>query len=111
MPIRLLTLAALLLLLVPAAARATTVADVASALREDPVFNETDAERALSPGDADELRARIRASGAPIYLAILPERAIRGSGDSSPGALIEDLARQTGRHGIYGLVVGNEFRG
>ena len=70
---RLLALLGLLVLvLVPATARATTIADVASALRHDPVYNQADASRALSGGDLAELRQRIRDAGTPIFVVAKP---------------------------------------
>jgi hypothetical protein len=44
----------------------------AQALRQDPVFVDPSAERALSASDAVRLRDQIRASGQPIFVAILP---------------------------------------
>jgi hypothetical protein len=108
---RLLALLGLLLLALAPAAYATTVGDVASALREDPVFNEPDAQHALNADDVAELRSRIRGAGTPIFVAVLPARALSGSGDGDADALLQDIARKTGFQGSYALIVGDQFRG
>src|SRR5689334_8229113 len=95
----------LALVLVPAAAHATTIGDVASALRQDPVYNEDDAARHLSAGDAAELRQRIRDAGTPIFVAILPERAADENGGAAN--LVHEIAAKTGLSGAYAVVTDN----
>jgi hypothetical protein len=98
----------LALVLVPAAAHATTIGDVASALRQDPVYNEAGASRALSADDVAELRQRIRDAGTPIFVAILPETAAEHNGGVDN--LLHTIAEQTGLSGAYAVVTDREFR-
>src|ERR1700712_3297603 len=85
----------LALVLAPAAARATTIADVAAALRQDPVYNQAGASRALSADDLAELRQRIHSADPPIFVAVLPESAITNNGGNADD-LLQAIARQTG---------------
>lgn len=96
-------------LVAPASATARTSLDsVASALRQNPVYNDPAAENTLSPGQANDLRTQITNTGLPIYVAVLPESAATDTG--GPDALLQDLRNAVGRSGIYALVAGNSFR-
>ena len=99
----------LALVLAPAAAQATTVADVAAALRQDPVYNQAGASRALSADDLAELRRRIHDADTPIFVAVLPEAAIASNGGNADD-LLQAIARKTGLSGAYALVTDHEFR-
>lgn len=95
--------------LMVATARAATVGDVGAALRSDPVYVEPDAEAALTREQADALRSRIRdADAGPVYVAILPQRALEIAG-GSPDALLSRVRAQTGRNGTYVLVRGRHL--
>ena len=95
--------------LMPATAMARTSIDaVASALRSDPVYNDPSAENALTPGQADDLRGQIAATGLPIYIAVLPASAAAEAG--SPESLLTDLRNAVGRDGVYAVIAGNSFR-
>lgn len=62
----------------PTACRAQAMVDqdllerAASALRQDAVYVDPDAERAISPGAADQLEAAVGGGETPIFIAILP---------------------------------------
>src|SRR5688500_1560752 len=101
----------LLLLLAPSAAAQDSIVDgAAEALRSDPVYVHPDAEMALGPDEAEELRRRIEERGAgPMYVAILPGTARREAG-GSPDAVLRELAERLDRPGTYAAVVGSSFR-
>jgi hypothetical protein len=99
-------LAALLLTAAPATVEG--VEQAASALRSNPVYVDTDAERRLDAGEAGRIRDRIQQTGAgPMYVAILPRSATVG-GD--PAETLRQLVRAVGRNGTYAVVVGDSFR-
>ena len=86
------------------AAAASTIVEVADALRRDPVFVDPDAELAIGDDDADRLRDEIRGAGTPIFVAVVP-----GSlGDAQEVAI--ELRRESGLSGTYAVVAGNQFR-
>ncbi len=112
MIVALLVATALALAPSPAAAQtATTVLDEAvDALRDDPVYVDSAAERSLDERQAERLRERIRSSaGAPTYVAVLPDSARDAAGGDAGGALRE-LALGVGRPGVYAAVIGDSFR-
>ena len=97
------------LLAAPAIGQTTILDQAASRLRSDPVYVDPEADVA-DDVDADGLRQRIRASNAPIFVAVLPASAIdEGGGDA--GRLPSTLATRTGLTGTYGVVAGRSFRG
>jgi MYXO-CTERM domain-containing protein len=108
---RLLLLVVALALAFPAGASAGPIVDqAAQALASNPVYVHPDAERTLSPEDADRLRARIASSGAgPLYVAILPAAARNEAGGDAT-EVIPQLARALDRRGTYAVVVGGQFR-
>ena len=92
-----------------AAGPGSELADVAAALRADPVYVDPAAERTIDDAAADRVRTEIREAGSPIYLAVLPDStADRAGGD--PNEVARLLARDVGRPGTYGIVVGDSFR-
>jgi hypothetical protein len=90
-----------LALAAPAAAQ-SGVPGAATALREDPVYVDPDAELA-GQVDAAALRARI---DGPTFIAVLPASAIEGSA----GQTLLALREAVGEPGRYALAVGDEFR-
>ena len=103
-----LTSAALTLGLAPAASAAPDVTEAAAALRGgDPVFSDPSAENALSAAEVDQLSAQIVTTGVPVFLAVLPASA---AGGDSTEATLEALATEVGLGGVYGVVVGDQFR-
>ena len=100
----------LVLLGLPGAASASVdLDDVASSLRRNPVYVDTDAERALTDDEIDELRSVIRSADTPIYIAVLPaSTADLAGGDAAEVA--SQLADAVDRTGTFGVVVGDSFR-
>src|SRR5215213_6495051 len=97
------------LLLAPTASAQDAVGAAADALASDPVYVDPSAERALSAGEADRLRARIDERGAgPLYLAVLPGSAKREGGGSAQG-VAQAIAQRLGRPGTYAVVAGGSF--
>ena len=88
----LLTVLAVLLavLLAPSPASATTVNDVAAALRSNPVYVDPTVTEQV---DVGRLRAAVQAAGRPVYVAVLPERAAANGGRL---ALMQNLGRALG---------------
>jgi hypothetical protein len=106
------TLVALVVMVGLAAGTASASVDlgeVAGALRGDPVYVDTDAERALSQGEIDDLRSVIRSANTPIYIAVLPASAADLAGGDA-AEVASQLADAVGRPGTYGVVVGDRFR-
>ena len=106
------TLAALVVMVGLAAGTASASVDlgeVAGALRGDPVYVDTDAERALSEGEINDLRSAIRGANTPIYIAVLPVSAADLAGGDA-AEVAGQLADAVGRPGTYGVVVGDRFR-
>lgn len=88
-------------------AAATTVDDVVSALQSDPVYNDPEAENALTDAQAADLSDQIRSSGSSVFIAILPEAA---KGSQSTEDVVTYLQSNVGEPGVYAAVVGNQFR-
>jgi len=94
----------------PSAMRALASSDaVAASLRQSPVYNDPDAERALSPSDEVALLAEVQGAGTPVYVAVVPKSFIASAGGSADAAL-QSLARAVGQPGAYALVAGGTFR-
>lgn len=87
-----------------AAYAATAIADVATALRSDPVFVDPAAPTAISDSEADALRDQIAESGNPIYIAVLPDTG------TSADQTLRDIGSGVNQPGIYAVIVGNAFR-
>lgn len=101
---------AALLLLAPAA-RAASIDEIGASLRSgDPVYVEPGAEDTLSPADADQLRQQVRATGVPMYIAVLTTATAKEIGDGSPNGALKAVHDEVGLAGVYGLYAGNAFR-
>jgi hypothetical protein len=103
-----LLLGAVLLLLAAAGTAAAQggVGAAVSALKNDPVYVDPDAELA-DQVDAGALRARIKSAGAaPMFIAVLPADASSGSAGRTLIAMRQDV----GQNGTYALALGDEFR-
>jgi hypothetical protein len=109
--VRRISLIALVALVLAPSAHAGAVVDRAVAsLRNDPVYVDVRAERAIGDAAADRLRDRIsRADAGPVYVAILPTGAQSEAG-GDPGGVVDLLHRELGREGTYAVVVGHRFR-
>ena len=101
----------LLLLLVPAQARAGELIDGAVAgLRSDNVYVDPDADPKLTDARAEELRDRIAQQRAgPMYVVVAPEEIAREAG-GDPGQALREIAERSGRPGTYVIVAGRSIR-
>ncbi len=93
--------------LMVAPASATTIDDVVTSLQSDPVYNDPEAENALTDSEAQDLRDQIATSGSSVFIAILPE-AVKGG--QSTEDVVTYLRSNVGEPGSYAAVVGGEFR-
>ena len=78
-------------LLMTGTASATTINDVASALRSNPVYVD---QKATVQVDAGQIRDAIRSSGRHVYVAVLPQAASDSAGGAA--ALTTDIGRGLG---------------
>jgi hypothetical protein len=82
----------------------------ADSLALNPVYVDPDAERAISEGEANELREAIaREKAGPLYIAVLPAEAANEAG-GDPGAALREIAMAVGEPGTFAAVIGNSFR-
>jgi hypothetical protein len=109
--VRILLIGIAVLLLAASPARAQdALGHAADTLKLDPVYVDPEAERAISDGEADDLRAQISDDDAgPLYIAVLPGSATGESG-GSPDAALAEVARSVGEPGVYAAVIGDSFR-
>jgi hypothetical protein len=105
-------LATMVALLVAApAALATSVSDVAAALRSDPVYVDPQAsgQTSLTSAQADALRNEIASvNPGPMFVAILPQAAADANGGVN--SLLTKLQAAVGMNGTYALIAGKSFR-
>jgi hypothetical protein len=86
------------------------LAAAAESLRQDPVYVDPEAERAISERQADRLRGAIAREGAgPLYIAFLPAAAANEAG-GDPVAALRELAGAVDEPGTYAVVIGDAFR-
>jgi hypothetical protein len=102
----LLPLTAVLLLPAAPAFATTGPADVAQALRSDPVFVESDAE-AAGQVDKAKVRSQIQNANRPIYVAVLPQRAATLRGGAA--AVTDAISHQLGRATILVTLIGDQL--
>ncbi|WP_199563609.1 MULTISPECIES: hypothetical protein [unclassified Streptomyces] len=104
----LMALSALALFLAPAAAPATpgasTVEDVARALRQGPVYVDPAASDQLSPGQAAALGRKIQNADKPVLVAVLPDTAA-----FPKDSVLRTLRTETGITGVYAVRLGDAF--
>lgn len=91
------------------AARASDAVDAAAlALRGGvAVYSDPSAEMALSSDDLDSLNAQAIATNLPLFIAVLPDSAKAGG---TAEDVRDRLQEAVGMNGIYGVVVGKQFR-
>ncbi len=77
--------------------------DAVTALRDDPVFVDPDAEAALPAGDVADLRRRVEEAGTPIFVAVLPQSA------GEPRGVLQEVREGLGADGTYVVVVGDQL--
>ncbi|MFB7189315.1 hypothetical protein ACFCZT_29240 [Streptomyces sp. NPDC056230] len=88
----------------PGAARASTVNDVAQALRKGPVYVDPAAADQLSPGQAAALTKKIKDADKPVFVAVLPRT------PAFPAqTVLPTLRTDTGITGVYAVRLGNGF--
>ncbi|WP_405717908.1 hypothetical protein OG607_01940 [Streptomyces sp. NBC_01537] len=98
-------LAAVLALATAGAAHADTgIETAAKALRSSPVYVDPAVSGKLSDADARGLAQRIRDSGVPVYVAVLPDDPAYG-GDQ----VFDRLRAAVGRPGVYAVALGSRF--
>jgi hypothetical protein len=78
--------------------------DAATALRDDPVYVDPEAEAMLRARDEADLRQRVEAAGTPVFVAVLPHAA--GEADD----VLQDVHDAVGVPGTYVVVVGDTLR-
>lgn len=103
----LLLLSAAALLLAPAAPAATsasTVDEVAQALRKSPVYVDPAAAGQLSRGQADALTKKIKDADKPVFVAVLPQ-----SSAFPEDSVLRTLRTDTGITGVYAIRLGDGF--
>ena len=86
-------------------AAAATPAEVAAALKKDPVYVDPEATADISAG---AVRERVFDAGTPIYIAVLPESARSGYG----GSVVElgkAIANELRQNGTYMVVSGDQW--
>ncbi|MET9659558.1 hypothetical protein [Streptomyces sp. NPDC006510] len=85
-------------------AAASTVDDVAQALRKSPVYVDPAASDQLSPGQAAALTKKIKDADKPVFVAVLPRTS------AFPAkTLLATLRTDTGITGVYAVRLGNGF--
>ncbi|HWC69414.1 MAG TPA: hypothetical protein VG478_15205 [Acidimicrobiales bacterium] len=92
-----------------AAASTTTLDEVATALRSDPVFVDPDSEQAISDDAAQDLREDIRNGGTPVFVAIVPGTTVAEVG-GDPNDVVRTIAETVRLPGTYAVVAGDSFR-
>lgn len=106
----LLLLSAAALLLAPAASAApavtsaSTVGEVAQALRKSPVYVDPAAAGQLSRGQADALTKKIKDADKPVFVAVLPQ-----SSAFPEDSVLRTLRTDTGITGVYAIRLGDGF--
>ncbi|MER5359944.1 hypothetical protein [Streptomyces sp. NPDC002785] len=90
---------------VPAAVGASTINDVAQALRKGPVYVDPAAADQLSPGQAAVLTKKIKDADKPVFVAVLPRTSA-----FPEQTLLTTLPTDTGITGVYAVRLGNGFK-
>ncbi|MFE3946610.1 hypothetical protein ACFXPV_32875 [Streptomyces sp. NPDC059118] len=86
------------------AVAASTVDDVARALRKGPVYVDPAASGQLSPGRAAALAKKIKDADKPVFVAVLPQ-----SSAFPAKTLLSTLRTDTGITGVYAVRLGDGF--
>ncbi|GGX07728.1 hypothetical protein [Streptomyces noursei] len=103
----LLLLAALLAMVTvaaPGAHAAGGLDEAAAALRKGPVYVDPRASDRFSATEADALAKKIKDSGRPVFVAVLPR-----TSDYQPSTLLRDLRTKVGISGVYAVEFGDGF--
>ncbi|WP_030022937.1 hypothetical protein [Streptomyces monomycini] len=97
-------LLAVLTAVAPGARAAGGLDEAADALKKGPVYVDPRASGELSSADADALAKKIKDSGKPVFVAVLPKAA-----EYRPRTLLSDLRTKTGISGVYAVELGDQF--
>ncbi|MFF4694797.1 hypothetical protein [Streptomyces chattanoogensis] len=90
--------------LAPGARAAGGLDTAAAALKQGPVYVDPRAAGQLPKADADALAQKIKNSGKPIFIAVLPRAA-----EYPPKTVLQDLRTKVGISGVYAIELGNGF--
>ncbi|QHC24363.1 hypothetical protein [Streptomyces sp. GS7] len=88
----------------PGAYAAGGLDEAAAALRKGPVYVDPRASGQFSASQADALAKKIKDSGKPVFVAVLPR-----ASDYQPRTLLRDLRTKVGISGVYAVELGNAF--
>ncbi|MCQ4081720.1 hypothetical protein NGB36_14155 [Streptomyces sp. RB6PN25] len=77
---------------------------VADALKKNPVYVDPRASSQLTSSDAEALAKKIKDSGKPVFVAVLP-----AAPEFPPKTLLQDLRAEVGITGVYAVHLGNGF--
>ncbi|WP_328865296.1 hypothetical protein [Streptomyces sp. NBC_00304] len=88
----------------PAAVSASTVDDVARALRKSPVYVDPAASAQLSRGQAAALTKKIKDADKPVFVAVLPQTSAFPA-----SSVLRTLRTDTGITGVYAIRLGDGF--
>ncbi|HEX8132363.1 MAG TPA: hypothetical protein VF880_02880, partial [Actinomycetes bacterium] len=80
---------------------------ITGSLRGDPLYVDPAARPTLTPAAAAQVRARIAATGTPVFVAVLPREALAEAGGSA-GRLAAMVAGSLDRPGTYLVVAGGQ---
>ncbi|MEN2423491.1 MULTISPECIES: hypothetical protein [Streptomyces] len=97
-------LLAVLTAVAPGARAAGGLDEAAAALKKGPVYVDPRASGELSATDAGALAQKIKDSGKPVFVAVLPKAA-----EYQPNTLLKDLRTKTGISGVYAVELGDRF--
>ncbi|MEU9118204.1 hypothetical protein AB0D04_42470 [Streptomyces sp. NPDC048483] len=97
-------LLAVITALAPGARAAGGLDTAAAALKHGPVYVDPRASGQLPKAEADALAKKIKNSGKPIFVAVLPRAA-----EYPPKTLLQDLRTKVGIGGVYAVELGNRF--
>ncbi|MFH8403941.1 hypothetical protein ACH4FX_04070 [Streptomyces sp. NPDC018019] len=97
-------LLAVLTAVAPGARAAGGLDAAAAALKEGPVYVDPRASGELPAADAEALAKKIKDSGKPVFVAVLPKAA-----EYRPSTLLSDLRTKTGISGVYAVELGDRF--
>jgi hypothetical protein len=84
------------------------IARAIEGLAADPVYVDPTAVPAITPAEADALRARIREAGGRIYVAVLPADAQHEL--PTAGDVLNEIAAGVGGESTFAVLVGGQFR-
>ncbi|ARF58691.1 hypothetical protein [Streptomyces gilvosporeus] len=97
-------LLAVITALAPGASAVGGLDTAAAALKQGPVYVDPRASDQFPKADADALAKKIKNSGKPIFVAVLPRAA-----EYPPKTLLQDLRTKVGISGVYAVELGNGF--